>query len=376
MWQKLIVKGQSDATIDRMTGITVRKILAATACTASVVVAAAGATVPVATAAPVQPAPPHSTPAGPLADFTKPGPLKVATNYAPTKCSSSLMGTIMLLQARGEGITEEMTCSLAFPYGPESPVGVQIFAPVGKAAKGPYPAVIFMPGIGGNPSQYTALARNWASHGFIIAMPFTFWNSLIEVPSLGTAVLAYMSRDPGNPLFRRVDWSRISYAGHSAGGQGALQAASLYPSTGTAIDPRFHVVSVFAIANGPLALGSTVNVPALVLGGRLDNIVPPWAWQTMWQFNGMQSAPAYFAVSRTAHHLDVARSARTNPFLGVTTAWLMHVAYHDPAAARVFLGKDWSLPHDKSFDEVKRNRVAARALPKRPLTEPTGNPSR
>ncbi|GAB08216.1 putative hydrolase [Gordonia araii NBRC 100433] len=340
-----------------MTGITFRGLTAA--CAAAVVVTAAS--IGTAGAAPRQPAPSAAASAPSVhAEFGKPGPLKVATNYASGPCDRSLMGLIMGLQAHAEGNYETATCSDAFPYGLGSPVGVQIFAPVGKKAKGPYPAVIFMPGIAGNSAQYTALARNWASHGFIVAIPFTFWNSLVEVPTLGTAVLAHLNGQRGDPLYRKVDFSRVTYAGHSAGGQGALQAASVYQSAGRAVIPNFRVVGVFAIQNGPLAVGATVHVPALILGGRKDVVVPPWAWQKVYQYNGLRTAPAYFAVSKSAHHLDVARSARTNPFIGVTTAWLLHVAYRDRRAGEFFVGKRWLLPRDKAFDEVLRNPAAAR----------------
>ncbi|WP_161926126.1 alpha/beta hydrolase family protein [Gordonia crocea] len=294
------------------------------------------------------------------AEFGKPGPLRVATNYASGPCDRSLMGLIMGLQAHAEGNRETATCSDAFPYGLGSPVGVQIFAPTGPRSKGPFPAVIFMPGIAGNSAQYTALARNWSSHGFIVAIPFTFWNSMVEVPTLGTAVLAHLNAQRGTPLYRKVDFSRVTYAGHSAGGQGALQAASAYQDAGRAVIPNFRVVGVFAIQNGPLAVGATVHVPTLILGGRKDIVVPPWAWQKVYQYNGLQTAPAYFAVSKSAHHLDVARSAKTNPFIGVTTAWLRHIAYRDRRAGEFFVGERWLLPRDKAFDEVRRNAAAAR----------------
>ena len=353
-----------------MTGITAARLITIAACAALLAVPLTS----------VGAAPTSATPSTPgravdahapsvRSEFGMPGPLKVRTNYATTKCSDSLMGLILGLQAHAEGIHEELTCSLAFPYGPDSPVGVQIFAPVGKNATGPYPPVIFMPGIGGNAAMYSALARNWASHGFVVAIPFTFWNSLIEVPTLGTAVLAHFNGDPSNPLFHKVDFSRVTYAGHSAGGQGALQAASVFPQAGRAINPQFGVASVMAIQNGPLAIGATVHVPALVLGGRNDGIVPPWAWQSAYQFNGMQTAPAYFAVARNAHHLDAVRLAKTNPFIGITTAWLRYVAYRDPDAAAFFVGKRWLLPRDKAFDEVRRNSIAAR-LPA--VVAPTG----
>ncbi|MFT3898970.1 MAG: hypothetical protein QM728_01820 [Gordonia sp. (in: high G+C Gram-positive bacteria)] len=339
-----------------MTGITFRGLLAVAATSALLALPAAAA----------RAVPPPPTQSGDTTsvntEFGKPGPLKVRTNYASGPCDRSLMGQIMGLQARMEGNHEIASCSDAFPYGFGSPVGVQIFAPVGKKAKGPFPAVVFMPGIAGNAAQYTALARNWASHGFIVAMPFTFWNSLIEVPTLGTAVLAHLNARPGDPLYRKVDFSRMTYAGHSAGGQGALQAASVYQNAGRAITPKFRVVGVFTIQNGPLAVGATVHVPALILGGRKDVVVPAWAWQKSYQFNGMQTAPAYFAVARKAAHLDVARSAKTNPFIGVTTAWLLYTSYRDPEAATWFTGKAWRLPRDKSFDEVLRNRIAARTV--------------
>ncbi|MFT4200584.1 hypothetical protein [Gordonia sp. (in: high G+C Gram-positive bacteria)] len=355
-----------------MTGITLRPVLAAAACAASIALSATVVAAPTAGAAPRPPVPPVGATADPaLADFAKPGPLKVRTNYATGPCDRSLMGLIMGLQAHAEGNFEIAQCSDAFPYGLGSPVGVQIFAPVGAKAKGPYPPVIFVPGIAGNAGQYTTLARTWASHGFVVALPFTFWNSMIEVPTLGTAVLAHLNGRPGDPLYRKVDFSRVTYAGHSAGGQGALQAASVYQDAGRAVIPNFRVVGVFTIQNGPLAVGSTVHVPALILGGRKDIVVPPWAWQKMWQYNDLQSAPGYYAVAKSAHHLDVARSAATNPFVGVTTAWLLYTAYRDRQAAEVFVGRDWALKHDKTFDEVLRNRAATRArLPQGTPTAP------
>lgn len=71
-----------------------------------------------------------------------------------------------------------------------------------------------------------------------------------------------------------MDLSRTIIGGHSAGGQAALQAASLVPGMAAMIDPTFVLRGVVATEPGPLALGGPISVPTIVLTGSADFVVP------------------------------------------------------------------------------------------------------
>ncbi|WP_328400309.1 hypothetical protein [Nocardia sp. NBC_00403] len=118
-----------------------------------------------------------------------------------------------------------------------------------------------------------------------------------------TAVVA--NRDPNSPLYDRIDLSRTFFAGHSGGGQAALQAGSVFPGIASLIDPAMRVRGVLAVQPGPLAVGALVGVPTLFLTVYNDFVVPDFAWVRWWQYNLTFRASGWIANARGVSHCNV-----------------------------------------------------------------------
>ncbi|MEU8896347.1 alpha/beta hydrolase [Nocardia sp. NPDC048505] len=289
--------------------------------------------------------------------FGGPGPHPVATTVRTNSCQDSVFGMIQHIAVHLFGNRDSPTCTQAFPNGLESPIGVNTYYPGDLTA--PAPLLVFTPGINSNPGMYDALARQWASHGFVVVLPYDYVNSLAHVPTLGLATAVLAARDPNSPLYGRIDLSRTVFGGHSAGGQAALQAGALFPGVAAAIDPALRIAGVLAIQPGPLALGTLLEVPTLFLTGFNDWVVPDFAWVRWWQYNLTGRAPAWIANARGVSHFSPVDGLDAYLSAGTALAYLRYLAYGDDTAARFFTGSDWLLPQDKTYFSVQRNAAAA-----------------
>ena len=200
------------------------------------------------------------------------------------------------------------------------------------ASGGPFPLIVFSHGISSVDFQSFALMDYLASHGYVVASAshlqstlFTyvgtefFSKSAIDRPQDVSALIDAMLRrnnTPGDPLFEKIDPDRIGVVGHSFGGYTAI--ASLNPpldvygmiekceqvgqanwsgewkychdvttsdlsfaedcrpcSLGDArIKAAVPMSPAFPYIMVPGALAS-VDVPALVMVGELDEVTPP-----------------------------------------------------------------------------------------------------
>ena len=133
-------------------------------------------------------------------------------------------------------------------------------APV-SIARPDFPVLLFLPGYGAMPTEYTALLEDVASHGYIVVgitptgfVPVTvfgdgrkvyapLWNlSLFRLGKVFPVwvqdfrfVLDQVSeqnKDPQSPFFGHIDISRVGVFGHSFGGAASAAACHL--------DPRFR----------------------------------------------------------------------------------------------------------------------------------------
>ncbi|WP_306361536.1 alpha/beta hydrolase [Nocardia sp. CC227C] len=311
------------------------------------------------TAGPVTAREPAQTPAPTVQSlFNTAGPHAVATTVRVDPCRESVWGTLQQLAVHALGNRDELTCTRAFPNGLDSPVGVNVYHPADIAELPGAPLIVMTPGYHANPGMYDAMARQWVSHGFVVVIPYEFFNSLIHVPALGLAAAVAAHRDPNSPLHNRIDLGRTVFAGHSGGGQAALQAGALFPGIAGLVDPGLRVAGVLAIQPGPLALGASVGVPTLFLTGSDDFVVPDVAWVRWWQYNLTWHAPAWIANALGVSHFSPVDGLARYRSAGVAVAWLRYLALGDEGAKRYFVGPEWLLPADDTFVSVERNALA------------------
>ncbi|MFB8279254.1 poly(ethylene terephthalate) hydrolase family protein [Nocardia colli] len=297
---------------------------------------------------------------GPTAQsvFNKPGPHPVATAVRTNPCQESVWGMFQHIVVHLFANRDDMTCTQAFPNGLESPIGVNTYYPADIADLPGAPLLVFTSGFDANPGMYDALARQWASNGFVVAIPYEFFNSLAYVPALGVAAAVVANRDPNSPLYSKVDLGRTLFAGHSGGGQASLQAGTLFPGIASLIDPAMRVRGVLAIEPGPLAVGALVSVPTLFLTGYNDFVVPDFAWVRWWQYNLTFQAPAWIANARGVSHFSPVDGLDNYLSAGTALAWLRYQAFGDDVAKDYFVGPNWRLPADKTYYSVERNALA------------------
>ena len=290
--------------------------------------------------------------------FTTPGPYQVSSTTQVAPCEWPL-GQNPADYADLVGTVIDAQCSGAFPYGPDSPIGVNLYYPENAARGQQFPALVWSPGTITDPGMYDAAARLWASHGIVVAVPHDFINSQPDVPLLGVAALAHANRDPVGPLHGRVDLGRTALGGHSAGGAASQRAQPILAQFGHLIDPVLRIISLLAVEPAPGATGSAVTVPALVLTGEDDAVIPPRGYPKTEQYDEMHSAPAFFAIARGATHVTPIAPVADNSFSGATTAWLLYTLQDDATAARFFVGEHWLLASDPDFTGAERNSQAA-----------------
>ncbi|MFD5178704.1 alpha/beta hydrolase [Nocardia sp. NPDC058379] len=290
--------------------------------------------------------------------FDRPGPHPVATPTVTNPCQESVAGMIAHLTVHLFGNRDDARCTQAFPYGLQSPVGVNTYYPADLADADTAPLILFEGGITSNPGMYDTLARQWAGHGFVVVITYDFVNSLAYLPAIGLAAAIDQHRDPGSPLFGRIDLGRTVLAGHSAGGGASLQAAALFPSIAGAFDPDFAVIGVLAIEPGPVGVGALIGVPTLFLTGYNDFVVPDFAWVRWWQYNLTFHAPAWIANALGVSHFSPVDGPGAYLSAGTAVAWLRYVAFDDDTARRFFVGPDWLLRADRTYYSVERNARA------------------
>jgi predicted dienelactone hydrolase len=161
-----------------------------------------------------------------------------------------------------------------------------------QAARGSFPLVVFSHGNGGVRFQSWFLMEALASHGFVVAAPDHAGNTALDALAgtsdpVGVAAnnrprdvsfvidqMLARDRDPASPLHDRIDEGHIAVAGHSFGGFTALATAGGFLD----YPPDARVDAIVPIA--PVTFGLTdaqlasIEVPALVVGGTSDTVVP------------------------------------------------------------------------------------------------------
>jgi pimeloyl-ACP methyl ester carboxylesterase len=152
-------------------------------------------------------------------------------------------------------------------------ISMDAYRDLTASAGGPFPILTFSHGAGGFRYAYSALLRQVASHGVIVAsIDHTEWGLLQQVGLRGDApnrtaeevVLATIAAledagaDSASPLFGVVDATLVANAGHSAGGLAAF-----------ALPERPEVRAMIGFATGS-ARGLITDKPILLLVGAED----------------------------------------------------------------------------------------------------------
>jgi len=302
------------------------------------------------------------------AQYGKPGPYQVSTNAVVMDCNTLVGKFIPLLQMVGI-LDGSIKCSNNLPYGTKGPIASYVYYPSNIRNLGKLPVVNFVGGILSSTANYDQMMRLWASYGFVVVNSNDFVNSMPEMHLYGAYMAKSMNDNPQSPLFGKVDLSKMIIAGHSGGGQATLLTASIPSDILKNIDPNLKMIGALPIEPGPLAIGSTVAVPTLLLTGALDTTVPAPLWANILEYDLLKKIPAWSATAVTATHFSPTMEISKNEFAGISVAWLKYLGYNDVDAKSYFVGNNYKLKSDLQFNKplllpdvypypVKRNSMA------------------
>lgn len=295
-------------------------------------------------------------------EFARPGSHGVTVSQELHPCDD-VYGTAQRIAfwLAGGNDVDQMRCTYAFPHGLDSPIGMLYYYPDDLPTMAPAPVLVWLPGFDGDAGQYDAIARLWASRGYVIAIPYNFVNSFPTDDIWGIQALLSEEARPESPLHGKVDFGRTVLGGHSGGAGATFWGASYLPGNEHLLDPRLRVIGALSVGTGIQApTGLAVSVPTLTITGNLDIITPDMLWPRWINYKTIFRAPAYIATAVNGTHFAVNAALPNNPAAGLSMAWLEHLAGTDPAADRVFAGPDWTLPRDAAFMAVERNEAAER----------------
>jgi predicted dienelactone hydrolase len=139
-------------------------------------------------------------------------------------------------------------------------------------ARGPYPVVLFLHGLGLSRAEFPSLCAHWASRGYVVVAPdlpgATLGDVLAHAPrqdeaAAAGAVLDALARPSGDAAFLagHVDLAHLGLAGHSLGGDVAGLVAAR----------RGAIVITMAERGVPAAKR---GFETLVMGGTKDGVEP------------------------------------------------------------------------------------------------------
>ena len=171
---------------------------------------------------------------------------------------------------------------------PLSLIKTPTYRDVARAA-GTFPLVVFSPGGGSDPWQYTYLSAHLASHGYVVASIAHHGNHLLDTSDPNDRVnrpldmsamidqLLAMNGETGSFFAGAIDPNRIGAAGHSRGGYTVMALATCPFPLGAFGDPRVKAILLFeggfnifsAAAPG---IFSTITIPTLLIAGPLSGL--------------------------------------------------------------------------------------------------------
>jgi dienelactone hydrolase len=207
---------------------------------------------------------------------------------------------------RGTFATAQMTVPAGNGFG-----GGYIYYPT-DTSQGRWAAVAIVPGFSALFANEEAWMGPWlASFGFVVIGIETKTRSdgADARASELLAALDYLTRQ--SPVRDRVDATRLSVMGHSAGGAGTILASEQRPSLKAA-------VGLAPGTPGSLSL-ATNRVPMMVIGGQTDPTVTPSYLDNLYA-TMPASTPSDFVQIARADHLFFTRANNTE--MKVLIPWL------------------------------------------------------
>jgi pimeloyl-ACP methyl ester carboxylesterase len=208
-----------------------------------------------------------------------------------------------------------------FDTGPDG--DFTLFRPAfpGQNGQG-HPVITWGNGTFLTPIFYSAFLDHLASYGYVVIASDDLFTGSGAAMLEGVDWVLAQNENPESPLFNAIDAQRIGAAGHSQGGEGAINAAN---------DARLSCTAAIQPIPGDIA---GLNGRLFALAGAEDRIVPAGlVYRDVFQ---PSTVPTVFGVLDGATHLEPLGDA--NRFRGYLTAWFAWCLDDDAVASQAFVG--------------------------------------
>ncbi|HEX4541366.1 MAG TPA: hypothetical protein VH112_14085 [Acidimicrobiales bacterium] len=295
-------------------------------------------TVPPTTAPPTsppttaKPAPPKGSPYGvglAVLSYVEPAGHVVPAPFAPGGAATA---------------PRRLTVQLRYPSSTPISGNDTVLAP--PQGGGPFPLVVFAPGLNEDPPPYQPLLHDWAQAGFAVAAT-TFPVTSPTVPNAGDKErdlpnqpydvtflidkLIAAANNPSDPLHQLVNPAEVAVAGQSDGGNTAV--ATAYNTAYQ--DHRVDAAIILSGARYGYPGGTWFpagSPPLLATQGTADTINPPSLTNDFFTNNPQPNK--YLLCLQGAPHLDpyVARNSYERVVAQVSTDFLDAELYHLPGS--------------------------------------------
>ncbi|WP_018117491.1 alpha/beta hydrolase [Corynebacterium mastitidis] len=312
--------------------------------------AAQGSTGVVATA-------PYDEPAGAIRTaFGQVGPHPVAATAETHECTDLVFSTYNQILRFQHGVPDGAPCYDTFPAGEESPIGHKFIYPADIASMDKAPLVILSPGIGAEPGLVSRQAELYASHGYVVALGYSFVNWFGYQVERAAAETIAANQDASSPLFGKVDTSRTTLVGHSAGGGAVVRVSeTLEQGAQAAGDPNFRVTGVVAVNPGPADFGlasPATTKPVLFALAENESLVPYPLSRMLYD---RATGPKWWGVVNGSYHGTFTGDPSTNVLGGLVLSFAEYTTTHSPRSTEVYEGN--GLASDSELHGVERAGV-------------------
>jgi hypothetical protein len=199
-----------------------------------------------------------------------------------------------------------------------------------------YPVITWGNGTCGQSGGYAGLLATLASHGFVVFAAnsrFTDGGNNEMLKALDLAKAA--NEDPMNPLFGKLDLTKVGAMGHSQGASATAHAAP---------DPR---IKAFILWNGAVGGGPAINKPFIAISGERD--IGDTTAQSLAMSISAATQPAawiyYHKVLTTGGLFTGHLTLMMQPerVWEPTVAWWKYILNGDAEAKKMFAGSDCGL---------------------------------
>ncbi|WKD60307.1 Alpha/beta hydrolase family protein [Corynebacterium ciconiae DSM 44920] len=300
-------------------------------------------------------APYNEAPGAIRSTFGERGPHEVASTAVARHCTDAFYVFYNTALRYQNGVNSEPPCYGTWPSGPESPIGSQLVYPADITSSDPAPLIVLSPGIVAEPGMLSRQAELYASHGYVVAIGYTWVNWFGHQVELAATAAIDANTTPG-PLQGKIDTSRTILVGHSAGGGSVMRVAeSLGPSMHAVGDENFTVRGVVGANPGPADFGlasEPTTKPALVLFAEHETLVAHPLSEML--YNNARG-PKWRATVNNAFHGTFVDAPERSVYAGLVLSFSEYVLTNSQRTRAIYNGE--GLAQDSELHNVQRANV-------------------